>query len=41
MHVIEPLARRHDENVALIKKEIEHPGLSVIVPALDVVPAAA
>jgi indolepyruvate ferredoxin oxidoreductase alpha subunit len=32
LHVIEPLARRHDENVALIKKEIEHPGLSVIVP---------
>jgi indolepyruvate ferredoxin oxidoreductase alpha subunit len=32
LHVIEPLPRLHDGNVALIKKEIEHRGLSVIVP---------
>ena len=32
MHVIEPLARRHRDNVELMKKEIEHPGLSVIIP---------
>jgi indolepyruvate ferredoxin oxidoreductase alpha subunit len=32
VHVIEPLPRRHGENVELIKKEIEHRGLSVIVP---------
>jgi indolepyruvate ferredoxin oxidoreductase alpha subunit len=32
MHVIEPLPQRHKENVELIKKEIEHRGLSVIVP---------
>jgi indolepyruvate ferredoxin oxidoreductase alpha subunit len=31
-HVIEPLPRRHAENVDVIKREIEHPGLSVIVP---------
>jgi indolepyruvate ferredoxin oxidoreductase alpha subunit len=33
LHVIEPLPKRHDENVELIRREIEHPGLSVIVPA--------
>jgi len=32
MHVVEPLARKHDDNVALIRSEIEHPGLSVIIP---------
>ncbi|MDH3784603.1 MAG: thiamine pyrophosphate-dependent enzyme, partial [Acidobacteriota bacterium] len=32
LHVIEPLSRRHQENVDLMKKEIEHPGLSVIIP---------
>jgi len=31
LHVIEPLRQQHDENVSLIKKEIEHPGLSVVV----------
>jgi indolepyruvate ferredoxin oxidoreductase alpha subunit len=31
LHVIEPLRQRHDTNVDLIRKEIEHPGLSVIV----------
>jgi indolepyruvate ferredoxin oxidoreductase alpha subunit len=31
LHVIEPLSRLHDDNVALIRKELEHPGLSVIV----------
>jgi indolepyruvate ferredoxin oxidoreductase alpha subunit len=32
MHVIEPLSRQHGDNVDLIRKEIEHPGLSVIIP---------
>jgi indolepyruvate ferredoxin oxidoreductase alpha subunit len=32
LHVIDPLAKHHDENVAIIRKEIEHRGLSVIVP---------
>jgi indolepyruvate ferredoxin oxidoreductase alpha subunit len=31
VHVIEPLAKRHEANVALIRREIEHRGLSVIV----------
>jgi indolepyruvate ferredoxin oxidoreductase alpha subunit len=31
MHVIEPLSKNHEENVALIKKAIERRGLSVIV----------
>lgn len=33
LHVIDPLPRRHAENVDLIKREIAHRGLSVIVPA--------
>ncbi|RMG48548.1 MAG: indolepyruvate ferredoxin oxidoreductase [Acidobacteria bacterium] len=32
LHVIEPVPKRHAENVELIRKEIEHRGLSVIVP---------
>ena len=32
MHVIEPLPQKHAENVELIKKEVAHRGLSVIVP---------
>jgi indolepyruvate ferredoxin oxidoreductase alpha subunit len=32
LHVIDPLPRRHAENVDLIKREIAHRGLSVIVP---------
>jgi len=31
LHVMEPLAKRHEDNVRLIRREIEHPGLSVIV----------
>lgn len=31
LHVIEPLAKHHQENVALIRREMEHRGLSVIV----------
>jgi indolepyruvate ferredoxin oxidoreductase alpha subunit len=32
LHVIEPLPSKHRENVELIQKELEHRGLSVIVP---------
>ncbi len=32
VHVMDPLPKKRAENVALLKKEIEHPGLSVIVP---------
>ena len=32
LHVIEPLPKNHAENAALIRREIEHRGLSVIVP---------
>ena len=30
--MIEPLHGKHEENVELIKREIEHPGLSVVIP---------
>ncbi|MBZ0267608.1 indolepyruvate ferredoxin oxidoreductase, partial [bacterium] len=33
LHVIEPVRSKHAENVERIRKEIEHPGLSVIVAA--------
>jgi indolepyruvate ferredoxin oxidoreductase alpha subunit len=32
LHVVDPHPNKHKENVALFRKEIEHPGLSVIVP---------
>jgi indolepyruvate ferredoxin oxidoreductase alpha subunit len=32
LHVVDPHPNKHEENVALFRKEIEHPGLSVIVP---------
>jgi indolepyruvate ferredoxin oxidoreductase alpha subunit len=32
LHVIEPHPKQHKENVALIKRALEHRGLSVIVP---------
>ena len=32
LHVIEPLNRLHAENVELIRREIDPPGLSVVVP---------
>ena len=31
LHVIDPIPRNHTENVAVIKREIEHRGLSVII----------
>lgn len=31
LHVVEPLAKKHDDFVALLAREIAHPGLSVIV----------
>ncbi len=33
LHTIEPVPKQHARNVELIKQEIEHPGLSVIIPA--------
>ncbi len=33
IHTVEPVPRKHAENVDLIKREIEYPGLSVIIPA--------
>jgi indolepyruvate ferredoxin oxidoreductase alpha subunit len=32
LHVIEPHPKHHRENVELVRKEIEHRGLSVIIP---------
>ena len=31
LHVIEPLAKHHEQNVAVISEELKHQGLSVIV----------
>jgi indolepyruvate ferredoxin oxidoreductase alpha subunit len=35
IRVIEPVPRKHAENVDIIRREIEHPGLSVIVAARE------
>ncbi len=32
LHVIDPLPKHHDQMVALLKQEIAHPGVSVIIP---------
>ncbi len=32
LHIIRPLRRYHDENVEIIKKELEYHGVSVIIP---------
>jgi indolepyruvate ferredoxin oxidoreductase alpha subunit len=32
IHVIKPLRKNHEENVAIIKKELEYEGVSVIIP---------
>lgn len=32
LHILDPLPKHHDANVAIIRREIEHRGLSVIVP---------
>lgn len=32
IHVINPIQKHHEENLALMKKEIEYPGVSVIIP---------
>ena len=32
LHVMDPHPKKHAENVELVKKEVEHRGLSVIVP---------
>ncbi|MDD3701318.1 MAG: thiamine pyrophosphate-dependent enzyme [Bacteroidales bacterium] len=32
LHIIRPLRRYHDENVEIIKKELEYQGVSVIIP---------
>jgi len=32
LHVIDPLSKNHSQNVEIIRREVEHHGLSVIVP---------
>lgn len=32
LHILDPLPKHHEANVAIIRRELEHPGLSVIVP---------
>ena len=32
LHVINPIQKNHDENMAVIKKELEYKGVSVIIP---------
>jgi indolepyruvate ferredoxin oxidoreductase alpha subunit len=39
LHVMDPIPPKHDENVELVKKEIAHRGLSVIVPSRSCVHA--
>ncbi len=40
LRTIEPLPKHHEKNVAIIKEEIEHPGLSVIVAVRECVQEA-
>jgi indolepyruvate ferredoxin oxidoreductase alpha subunit len=32
IHVLNPIQKHHDENMKLIKKELEYEGVSVIIP---------
>jgi len=32
IHVLDPRPRHHKDNVAIVRSEIEHPGLSVLIP---------
>ena len=32
IHVVEPIHKAHDDNVALIRRAVEHKGLSVVIP---------
>jgi len=35
LHVINPIPRNHEEFVALIRRELDHPGVSVIIPTRE------
>lgn len=37
IHVLKPLRKHHEENVAIIKKELEYQGVSVIIPRRECV----
>ena len=41
LHVLNPLKKYHDENTAIIKKELAYKGVSVIIPRRDCIVAAA
>ncbi|MFO8129321.1 MAG: thiamine pyrophosphate-dependent enzyme [Bacteroidales bacterium] len=32
IHVINPIPKEHDKNVKIIREELEHPGISVVIP---------
>jgi indolepyruvate ferredoxin oxidoreductase alpha subunit len=38
--VITPLPRQHDQNVAVIKEELDYPGVSVIIARRDCIETA-
>ena len=35
LHIIKPLRKNHEENVALIADELAHDGVSVIIPTRE------
>ena len=40
LHVINPHRKHHEENVALVKREVEHRGLSVIIARRECIQTA-
>lgn len=40
LHVLEPLKRQHARNVNIIKRELEHPGISVIIQRRECIQTA-
>ena len=37
IRILKPLKKHHEENVAIIKEELEHNGVSVIIPQRECV----
>ena len=35
LHILKPLKKNHEENTAIIKKELEYKGVSVIIPTRE------
>lgn len=41
IHVINPIPKEHDKNVKIIREELEHPGISVVIPRRECIQALA